>query len=99
MSVNVTEYESTLWHDGLRIRILLLHVILNSQVKYRMVADKADEEAHQKVKFSKLESPESPISEVFNSVNWQITAKSGATQLDPDKPDVDATSTVVDPGT
>ena len=23
MSVNVTEYESTLWHDGLRIRILL----------------------------------------------------------------------------
>ena len=22
MSVNVTEYESTLWHDGLRIRIL-----------------------------------------------------------------------------
>ena len=41
MSVNVTEYESTLWHDGLRIRIL--HVCDTEVSKVRMMTEKGSE--------------------------------------------------------
>ena len=77
----------------------VIGVATRSQVKSRMMADKADDEARQKVKLSKLESPELSVSEVFSSGNMRTQVESGATQSAPGKPDVDATSIVVDPET
>ena len=77
----------------------VIGVATRSQVKSRMMADKADDEAHQKVKLSKLEPPELSVSEVFSSGDMRTQVESGTTQSAPGKPDVDATSIVVDPET
>ena len=74
----------------------VIGVATRSQVKSRMIADKADDEARQKVKLSKLESPELSVSEVFSSGNMRTQVESESA---PGKPDVDATSIVVDPET